>query len=184
MMARASPARRDGRRSAAATARTVGVIADTHGLVRPEALAALGGSHLILHAGDVGSLEVLARLREIAPVVAVRGNNDRGAWARTLPERVIVEVGGRRLHMLHDVKTLGLDPVAARVDVVIAGHSHQPRIERWDGVLFLNPGSAGPRRFTLPVALARLRVDRGRLDAEIVELSVPRSVRPSGSSTA
>jgi putative phosphoesterase len=163
---------RGARRAATATVRTIGVISDTHGLVRPEALAALRCADLIVHAGDVGSPEVLARLREIAPVVAVRGNNDRGAWARRLPERVTLEVNGRRLHVLHDAKTLDLDPVAAGLDVVIAGHSHRPRIERRHGVLFLNPGSAGPRRFRLPVALARLRVDGSHFDAEIVELSV------------
>jgi uncharacterized protein len=172
-LSRSARGRRRGRAAAAATARTVGVISDTHGLVRPQALASLAGSDLIVHAGDIGSPDVLVRLRQLAPVIAVRGNNDRGAWARSLPQSATIEVAGRRLHVLHDVTTLGLDPIAAGLDVIVAGHSHQPRIDRRHGVLFLNPGSAGPRRFTLPVAVARLRVKDGRLDAEIVELAVP-----------
>lgn len=152
----------------------VGVIADTHGLVRPEALAALRGCALIVHAGDVGGPDVLDALRAVAPVVAVRGNNDRGAWAAALPEREVVEVGGRLLYVLHDVKELDLDPAAARLDAVIAGHSHRPAIARRDGVLFLNPGSAGPRRFTLPIALARLHVTGGRLAARLVDLDAGR----------
>lgn len=148
----------------------IGVISDTHGLVRPEALRALSGADLIVHAGDVGGPEVLDALREVAPVVAVRGNNDRGAWARALAETEVVEAGGRRLYVLHDLKQLDLDPPAEGFDAVIAGHSHQPRIERRDGVLYLNPGSAGPRRFRLPIALAWLTVDAGSVDAEIVRL--------------
>jgi hypothetical protein len=146
----------------------VGVISDTHGLLRPEALRALAGADLILHAGDVGSPEVLAGLRALAPVVAVRGNNDRGPWAEALSETEVVTAGGRSLYVLHDLGTLDLDPRAAGFDAVIAGHSHQPRIERRDGVLYLNPGSAGPRRFRLPIALAWL--DVARLEAEIVRL--------------
>jgi hypothetical protein len=152
------------------TERLVGVISDTHGLVRPEALDALRGVALIVHAGDIGGPEVLARLREIAPVTAVRGNNDHGPWATDLPDTSVVDVDGRRLYVLHDLKTLGLDPVAAGFHAVIAGHSHRPLVEERRGVLFLNPGSAGPRRFTLPIALARLRVGK-RLDAEIVHLA-------------
>jgi putative phosphoesterase len=146
----------------------VGVISDTHGLLRPEALRALAGADLILHAGDVGSPEVLAGLRALAPVVAVRGNNDRGPWAEALSETEVVTAGGRSLYVLHDLGTLDLDPRAAGFDAVIVGHSHQPRIERRDGVLYLNPGSAGPRRFRLPIALAWL--DVARLEAEIVRL--------------
>lgn len=153
----------------------IGVIADTHGLLRPEALAALAGVELIVHAGDVGEGGVLARLGAIAPVRAVRGNNDVGRWAVTLPETDIVEAGGRSLYVLHDLRTLDLDPRAAGFDAVLAGHSHRPSVERRDGVLFLNPGSAGPRRFSLPVALALLRVARGRMDAEIVELPISKS---------
>jgi hypothetical protein len=151
--------------------RLVGVISDTHGLVRPEALEALRGVALIIHAGDIGGPEVLARLREIAPVTAVRGNNDHGPWAADLPDTDVVDVDGRLLYVLHDVKTLGLDPVAAGFHAVIAGHSHKPSVDERGGVLFLNPGSAGPRRFSLPIALARLRVGGARLDAEIVRLA-------------
>jgi len=157
------------------TIRRVGVISDTHGLVRPEALHALAGSDLVVHAGDIGGSEVLERLREIAPVIAVRGNNDRDAWAGDLPERITVDISGWSVLVLHDVKTLGLDAAAAGLDAVIAGHSHRPRIEWHGGVLFLNPGSAGPRRFSLPVAVAHLRVDRRQLHADIVELTVAAS---------
>jgi putative phosphoesterase len=150
----------------------IGLISDTHGLLRPEALRALAGAELIVHAGDIGGPEVLEALRALAPLVAVRGNNDRGPWATALAETETVETGGRSLYVLHDLKTLDLDPRAAGFDAVIAGHSHQPRIERRDGVLYLNPGSAGPRRFRLPVALARLDVGATGLDAEIVRLDV------------
>jgi uncharacterized protein len=150
----------------------IGVISDTHGLVRPEALRALTGADLIVHAGDVGTPAVLEALRAVAPVVAVRGNNDRGPWAAALAETEVVETDGRSLYVLHDLKELDLDPRAAGFAAVIAGHSHQPRIERRDGVLYLNPGSAGPRRFKLPIAVARLDVDAARLDAEIVQLDV------------
>ena len=149
---------------------TVGVISDTHGLVRPEALAALQGSELIVHAGDVGTPEVLEALRTVAPLVAVRGNNDRGSWAATLPERDAVEVGGCLLYVLHDIADLDLDPKVAGLHAVITGHSHRPAMETRDGVLFLNPGSAGPRRFTLPIALARLEIGQGRVAARIIDL--------------
>jgi uncharacterized protein len=148
----------------------VGVISDTHGLLRPEALVALAGCELIIHAGDVGSPEVLARLGAVAPVVAVRGNNDRDAWSRTLPTTEVVDVHGLSLYVLHDVNELDLDPRAAGFRAVIAGHSHRPRIEERAGVLFLNPGSAGPRRFTLPITLARLRVGGQTLAASIIHL--------------
>ena len=150
----------------------IGVISDTHGLVRPEALRALAGADLIVHAGDIGSPQVLDALRAVAPVVAVRGNNDRGPWAAALADTEVVEAAGRSLYVLHDVKELDLDPRAAGFDAVIAGHSHQPRIDRRDGVLYLNPGSAGPRRFRLPIAVAWLAVESASLDAEIVELDV------------
>jgi putative phosphoesterase len=150
----------------------IGVISDTHGLVRPQALRALAGADLIVHAGDVGSAEVLDALRAVAPVVAVRGNNDRGAWASSLAETEVVQTDGRSLYVLHDLKELDLDPRVAGFDAVIAGHSHQPRIDRRDGVLYLNPGSAGPRRFRLPIAFAWLAVDAAGLDAEIVHLDV------------
>jgi uncharacterized protein len=148
----------------------VGVISDTHGLVRPEALAALAGSELIVHAGDVGGPEVLDALERIAPVRAVRGNNDNGAWASRLPESDFVEVGGHTLYVIHDVKELDLDPASSGVAAVIAGHSHRPRNEVVHGVLFFNPGSAGPRRFSLPISVGR--IDAGKLlAATIIELT-------------
>lgn len=150
----------------------IGVISDTHGLLRPEALAALAGADLIVHAGDVGGPEVLEGLRRMAPVVAVRGNNDHGPWAKALPETNVVEAGGRRLYVLHDLHELDVDPAKKGFHAVIAGHSHRPQVERRDGVLYLNPGSAGPRRFSLPIALARLRVTRGRLTPELVTLDI------------
>lgn len=155
----------------------VGVISDTHGLVRPEALIALAGSELIIHAGDIGGAEVLARLRELAPVVAVRGNNDRQAWAQALPAAEVVEVDALGLYVLHDVNELDLDPRAAGLRAVIAGHSHRPSMEDRDGVLFLNPGSAGPRRFTLPVTVARLRLRGRAVAANIIHLDVPERTR-------
>jgi hypothetical protein len=150
----------------------IGVISDTHGLLRPEAVQALRGSALIIHAGDIGTPEVLKALRAIAPVVAVRGNNDRGAWARALRETKTISVAGTRIHVTHDVKELAIDPARARVDVVIAGHSHTPLITERDGVLFLNPGSAGPRRFSLPVSVATLTLSAARPRARIVALRV------------
>jgi uncharacterized protein len=127
---------------------------------------------MIIHAGDVGTPEVLDALRAIAPVVAVRGNNDKGEWAHALPETEVVEVGDIALYVLHDVKTLDLDPVAAGFQAVISGHSHQPATANRQGVLFLNPGSAGPRRFKLPVSVARLIIHGDTLDAQLVELAV------------
>jgi putative phosphoesterase len=150
----------------------VGVLADTHGLLRPEALAALEGSELIVHAGDVGDRGILTALRGIAPVTVVRGNVDSQRWAAVLPETEIVEVAGARLYVLHDVHTLDLDPAAAGLAAVVFGHSHRPLVERRDGVLYLNPGSCGPRRFDLPVTLARLTVAGGEADATIVELDI------------
>jgi len=148
----------------------VGVISDTHGLLRWEAVAALRGVDRIVHAGDIGGPDVLDGLAGIAPVVAVRGNNDRGAWAGALPETEAVEVGGAWLYVLHDRKALDLDPRAAGFAAVIAGHSHQPLSERRDGVLHVNPGSAGPRRFRLPVAVGRLTIESGKIRARVVEL--------------
>ncbi len=151
---------------------TVGVIADTHGLLRPEAIAALHGSDLILHAGDVGPADILARLRDIAPTTAVRGNVDTAIWATALPLTDVIPVGGLDLYMLHDRAALDLDPAAAGFAAVIFGHSHRPGAEMRNGVLYLNPGSAGPRRFTLPVTVARLTVEAGRLSHEILDLGV------------
>ncbi len=136
----------------------VGVISDTHGLLRPEAVKALAGVELIIHAGDVGGPEILEALGQIAPVRAVRGNTDRGEFGQSLPLTRVVEVGSTHLYVLHELFTLDLDPRAAGFAAVIYGHSHRPRQEHKDGVLYLNPGSAGPRRFTLPVTLALLHV--------------------------
>ena len=151
---------------------TVGVISDTHGLLRPEATKALRGSKLIVHAGDVGNAEVLERLRAIAPTVAVRGNVDGGAWATALPVTDVVEVGRLRLYVLHELSGLDLDPKAAGFAAVISGHTHRPSAEVRNGVLYLNPGSAGPRRFSLPVAVAKLQVVGVSLSHEILELLV------------
>lgn len=145
----------------------VGLLSDTHGLLRPEALHALRGADLIVHAGDVGSAHVLDVLRALAPLHVVRGNNDDGAWARELPETLTLEAGGARLHVLHDVAALALP---AAVDVVVSGHSHRPRIEPRGGVLYVNPGSCGPRRFQLPVTVGRLRITAGQVAAEIIPL--------------
>jgi uncharacterized protein len=153
---------------------TVGVISDTHGLLRPEAVAALAGVERIVHAGDIGSPDVIAALARIAPVSAVRGNNDRQAWAADIPQTEVVEVGGMSLYVLHDLHELDLDPRAAGFAAVIAGHSHQPKLDERDGVLYLNPGSAGPRRFKLPISLARLTVTGQRLDAMLVTLEISR----------
>ncbi len=149
----------------------VGVISDTHGLVRPEAADALQGCDLIVHAGDVGEPEVLETLAAIAPVVAIRGNNDRGPWAMALPETAVVEVGTACLYLVHDLALLDLDPVAAQFRAVITGHSHRPAAEVRGGMLYLNPGSAGPRRFTLPVALAHLTVRGNELEPTLIELA-------------
>ncbi len=152
--------------------RLVGVISDTHGLVRPEALLALQGVDFILHAGDVGAYEVLTALRTIAPVYSVRGNLDREDWAQNLPKTRAVEVGGFSLYLLHELHSLDLDPAAAGFHAVISGHSHQPCAEQRNGVLYLNPGSAGPRRFRLPVSVAFLKIERDSMEARVVELKV------------
>jgi uncharacterized protein len=157
---------------------TVGVISDTHGLLRPEALAALAGVERIVHAGDIGAPDVLEALGRIAPVAAVRGNNDRERWAADIPETDVVEIGDVSLYVLHDLHELDLDPRAAGFAAVIAGHSHQPRMDERDGVLYLNPGSAGPRRFKLPISLARLTVTGPRLRAELVTLDIPAVKKP------
>ncbi len=150
----------------------VGVISDTHGILRPQAVDALSDSELILHAGDVGAPEVLKQLRAIAPTIAVRGNVDRGSWAQSLPHTEVVEIGEVLLYVLHDVSEFNVDPKAAELSAVISGHSHRPTAEVRDGVLFLNPGSAGPRRFSLPVAVAKLRVVGKTLSHELIELRV------------
>src|ERR1022692_4573373 len=138
----------------------VGLISDTHGLLRPAAVRALAGSDLIIHAGDVGSPEILAALRAVAPVVVVRGNVDTGAWASALPATTVAEVGGTLIYVLHDLNELDLDAAAAGFAVVVSGHSHKPGSAERGGVLFVNPGSAGRRRFKLPVTVARLHWGR------------------------
>ena len=150
----------------------IGIISDTHGILRPEAVEALRGVELILHGGDVGSPEVLDALKCIAPVVAVRGNNDKGAWAEELPAWEVAEVGVVFIYMIHDVKEIDLSPAAAGFQVVVSGHSHKPSVEERKGVLYVNPGSAGPRRFKLPISVARLTVSGETVKAELVELSV------------
>jgi hypothetical protein len=156
----------------AASDTIVGVISDTHGLVRPQAVAALAGCDLIVHAGDVGKPEVLERLGALAPTFAVRGNIDTGDWAARLPLTQKVEVGALRLFVLHEIAQLDLDPASAGFAAVVFGHSHRPLIETRGGVLFLNPGSAGPRRFKLPITIARIRVSDRQMRAQIVELRV------------
>ena len=151
---------------------SIGVISDTHGLLRPEALAALRGSHAIIHAGDVGDPAILKQLEQIAPVTAVRGNIDTAAWARTLPETNVLEIGGVSIYVLHNVQELDLDPGAAGFAAVVFGHSHRPVIERRKGVIFFNPGSAGPRRFNLPISIGKLIVRDRQLEAELIELRV------------
>jgi putative phosphoesterase len=150
----------------------IGIISDTHGLLRPQAVAALRGCPVIIHAGDVGRPEILDELRRIAPVFAVRGNVDMGPWAMKLPETEIVQVEDGLLYVLHDLNALDLDPPTAGFRAVITGHSHQPKIETKTGVLYFNPGSAGPRRFNLPVSVGRLTLSDGKLTAQIIHLEV------------
>ena len=151
----------------------VGLISDTHGLLRPEALRLLRGAAHIIHAGDIGDPKILDALRDIAPVIAVRGNNDRDRWARGVPERAELTVGRIAIYVLHNLAELDLDP-RDRYRVVVAGHSHKPMVEERDGVLYVNPGSAGPRRFSLPIALGELRIDGVKVRARIRNLQVSR----------
>jgi len=148
----------------------VGLISDTHGLLRPEAMKFLRGSDLIVHAGDIGDAGLLEELQRLAPFTAVRGNNDRGPWAKAIRETEVLRVGEISVYVLHDLAKLAVDPVAAGFRVVVSGHSHQPRIEDRDSVLYVNPGSLGPRRFKLPIAVAELRVVGASVKARIVEL--------------
>ena len=146
----------------------IGVISDTHGLLRPQALAGLGGSELIIHAGDVGDPEILKWLEEIAPVTAVRGNIDVAAWALALPETAVLDADGKQIYILHDLNQLDLKPEAAGFAAVISGHSHVPLQRTEEGVLYFNPGSAGPRRFNLPVSVGKLRIDGKEIKAEVI----------------
>jgi putative phosphoesterase len=148
----------------------IGVVSDTHGLLRPELLPALSGVEHILHAGDIGDPTILDRLRQIAPVTAIRGNIDRSGACAALPATEAIELGGCLIYMVHAIDDLDLNPHAAGIGAIIYGHSHQPRIEHHNGVLYLNPGSAGPRRFHLPLTIARLHITGGLASAEIVNL--------------
>ncbi len=148
----------------------IGLISDTHGLLRPQALSALAGCAQLVHAGDICDPSILDRLAALAPLTAVRGNNDVGPWAEALPHSARLVVGGVSLYVVHDVKEIDIDPVAAAVRVVVSGHSHQPAVAERDGVLWVNPGSAGRRRFRLPIAVGELRIERGSVSARIIEL--------------
>ena len=151
----------------------LGLISDTHGLLRPEAIEALRGSDKIIHSGDIGGPDILDSLRAIAPVRAVRGNNDRDPWARALPEMLELDVGALRVFVIHDRHGLVGDPKALGYDIVITGHSHKPLIEGRDGVLYVNPGSAGPTRFGLPITVGRLTIEGRSIEAELVPLVLP-----------
>ncbi|MCW2290037.1 putative phosphoesterase [Pseudomonas sp. BIGb0408] len=150
----------------------IGLIADTHGLLRPQALAALQGVDHLIHAGDIGGPQILAELERIAPLSVVRGNNDSDAWADAIPESLTLRFGAISLYVLHDLKKLAIDPKAEGIDVVIAGHSHKPLHDERDGVLYLNPGSAGPRRFKLPISVALLHIDGDTVRFELITLEV------------
>ncbi len=150
----------------------IGLIADTHNLLRPEALAALQGVDHLIHAGDIGGPHILADLERIAPLSVVRGNNDQDSWADAIPERLTLRFGAIALHVLHDLKQLDIDPAAQGIDVVIAGHSHKPLHEKRNGVLYLNPGSAGPRRFKLPIGVGLLHIEGRQVRAKLITLQV------------
>lgn len=152
----------------------VGLISDTHGLIRPEALQPLAGCDHIIHAGDIVKPDILDDLRRIAPLTAVRGNNDRGDWASALPEFEVVELGKVLVYVRHDRAELDIDPAAAGFRVVVCGHSHKPLVETRDGVLYVNPGSAGPRRFKLPIAVGELLVEGEKVEARIIEIELSR----------
>jgi len=149
----------------------IGLISDTHGLMRQKALAALNGSDLIIHAGDIGKPEVLEQLRVVAPIVAVRGNIDKGAWVSHLPMTAVAEVHSARIYVLHDIHQLDFDPAAAKFKIVVSGHSHKPSHTERSGVLYVNPGSAGPRRFRLPITVARLRLQKSLWNVEFIDAS-------------
>lgn len=148
----------------------IGLISDTHGLLRPEALSFLQGCDHIVHGGDIGGPSILEQLQAIAPVTAVRGNNDTAGWANTVRETELIELGGVRLYAIHDLAKLDIDPITEQVRIVVSGHSHRPVAEERGGVLYVNPGSAGPRRFKLPISAAELRIDAGVVTPRIVEL--------------
>src|SRR5947207_1907962 len=148
----------------------IGVISDTHGLLRPEAIEALRGSEHIIHAGDIGAYTIIPALQQIAPVTAIRGNVDLEGWVQKFPETQVVELAGLSFFVLHDLNALDLNPRAAGFAAVISGHSHQPKQEIKDGVLYFNPGSAGPRRFRLPITIGRLEILDGKVNVQIIEI--------------
>ena len=150
--------------------KVIGVISDTHGLLRPEVSKAFAGVRLILHAGDIGKPEIVEELKSIAPVVAVRGNNDKGSWARTIPESELADVAGVRIYIIHNVNDIDFNPEDRRVRIVISGHSHRPSIDTRSTVLFMNPGSAGPRRFKLPITVGRLTIQGSVVQGDIINL--------------
>jgi len=154
-----------------ATPLRVGLISDTHGLLRPQAVDFLRGSDLIVHGGDICDGAILSSLAAIAPVIAVRGNNDHGAWAERLRESELFQIGDAFVYAIHDVAAIDIDPRAAGVQVVVSGHSHRPSVRRDDGVLYVNPGSAGPRRFKLPISVGELTVDGASVEARTLELA-------------
>lgn len=166
-----------------AASRLIGVISDTHGLLRPEAIHALRGVDHIIHAGDIGGPQIIESLERIAPVSVVRGNNDRDAWGKALPESMTLDVDGRRIHVLHSLAALKLDPAREGIHAVISGHSHQPSVIKQGATLFLNPGSAGPRRFSLPITLAHLLVGPDILRATLVPLTIAPGARTSTKKT-
>jgi uncharacterized protein len=150
----------------------VGLISDTHGLLRPEAVAFLRGSDFIVHAGDIGDASILKELSALAPVTAVRGNNDKGSWAKGIAETQVLEIEDVSIYVLHSIAELKLDPAIAGYQVVVSGHSHRPSVERRDGVLYVNPGSSGPRRFRLPIAAAELSIEGKSVNARLVEFDL------------
>ena len=152
----------------------IGIISDTHGLMRPEALGALEGVERIIHAGDIGGSHILTELGRVAPVTAVKGNNDKGSWSEAIPSVLTLEIGAHAIYVIHDLAQMDVEPRSAGFAIVISGHSHQPSVDRRDNVLYLNPGSAGPRRFRLPISIATLEIDGTSIDARIHELTTPR----------
>ncbi|MDQ3205047.1 MAG: metallophosphatase family protein [Pseudomonadota bacterium] len=148
----------------------IGLISDTHGLLRPQAVEALRGCDHIIHAGDIGSAEVLAELSDLAPVTAIRGNVDTGPWAEAVPAATLATLGGIQVYVIHDLATLDIDPTAEGVHVVVSGHSHRPVVQPRDGVIYVNPGSAGRRRFSLPTTVAEIVVEDGRITPRILDL--------------
>jgi uncharacterized protein len=161
-----------GRRRLSLKSGRIGLVSDTHGLVRSEALAALKGSEVIIHAGDIGKAEVLGRFGSIAPVIAIKGNNDRDLWAKKIPDTVNLEINGVKIRVIHNVNELDADPAKDGCHVIVSGHSHKPRVIERNGILFINPGSAGPRRFKLPVTVGMLWIERENVHAEIIDLKI------------